>query len=426
MFRESTQPVILSNKIYISSSTSIIIWFITVLFTIFQLLLEMLTNTMTDSLMQSFNTNHIGLGILSSAFFYSFLLMQIPAGYLLDKINNRLLLSFTCFGCSVGCVFFSYSANIYLAFASRLIMGAFASFGFLGILNVSLLAFNKRFFPLMIGISQFIVMACTAIFQPIFSYYIQIYSWREVLRFYGIIGFCISSLLFIFLKKIPLSKNTDSYSDIIDKLLFILKTKQCWLACLYGFGMFSTIASFSALWGMSYLKNVYALNINEASVGVSFIFWGVAVGCVTLGFIVSYFKIYATLLRVIPSFLLVALITLMVFPSILKYKIDTVFFMIGILSSSYFLAFDIVKSSVPPRCKILALAFCNIFVMLGTIILQPLMGLIIDFYGKWYPYSYGFEYRASLLVLVFSVSISLIMSIFIKNKLTPLILVSPP
>ena len=75
MLREGAELINVDKRI---SLKSIFAWSSVALFTIFQLLLEMLTNTMTDPLMSSFNVNHTQLGLLSSAFFYAFLTMHFP------------------------------------------------------------------------------------------------------------------------------------------------------------------------------------------------------------------------------------------------------------------------------------------------------------------------------------------------------------
>src|SRR3989338_448593 len=191
MLRENSEIEILQLKINL-------IWGTAALFTIFQLFLEMLTNTMTSSFMASFNISHAGVGILSSAFFYSFLLMQFPAGAILDRFNIKWVLSVACAGCGIGCLLFGHSTTFFYAIFSRFIMGGFAAFGFLGLLKISAMWYPSKMFPFLVGFSQFLVMIMTAFGEPIASHYINKYGFRIVLNYAGYIAFVIATLIYFF------------------------------------------------------------------------------------------------------------------------------------------------------------------------------------------------------------------------------------
>ena len=201
MLRESVE---LANSVKSVSFTAILVWASASLFTIFQLLLEMLTNTMTDPLISSFNIHHWQLGLLASFFFYAFLAMQLPAGIILDRFNIKWVLSITCAGCGLGCLLFGYSSNFIYACISRSIMGAFAAFGFLGLLKVSAMWYPNKIFPFLTGFSQFLVMLVTAFSETLILHHVESYNWRIVLISAGYIGLAISLLIILFVEELSL------------------------------------------------------------------------------------------------------------------------------------------------------------------------------------------------------------------------------
>lgn len=415
MLRESAELVYLNKHISLKSALA---WSSAALFTIFQLLLEMLTNTMTDPLMSSFNVSHAELGLLSSTFFYSFLAMQLPAGIILDRFNIKWVLAITCAGCGLGCLFFGYSTNFIYACISRCVMGAFAAFGFLGLLKVSTLWYPTRIFPFLVGFSQFLVMIATAFSETLALHLVAGFGWRVVLIRAGWMAFVIAFLIILFVQNREKSQTSfDNKPKIIDSLSALVSNKQCWLASFFGFGMFSIIAAFSALWGLSYLIAIYHLQPQEAAFVLSMNFTGIALGCALFGFLSSYLYNYLMLLRVcsLASFFLVLSLTLS--PSLTWVQLNFILFFLGILCSSFFLCFDIVKKSISKEAEGIAIAFCNIFVMSGTILLQPLMGGLIDLNKIVFNNSSpNTGYQLSMIALLVTLSISFIASNFIKSN----------
>ena len=399
MFRENSGIGIFLPK-------KILIWGIVVSFTIFQLFLEMLTNTMVPSFIALFKINHTGVGILSSAFFYSFLLMQIPAGIILDRFNIQWVLAIACAGCGIGCLWFGHSTSLEEAIISRFVMGGFAAFGFLGLLKISIIWYSVKNFPFLIGFSQFLVMIITAFGEPIVSHYVNRYGFQLVLNDMGYIAFLIAIFIVLFVRhRRKIDKFKEKYYGITHSLGIAFRSKQYWLASIFSFGMFSTVTSFSALWGLTYLTKIYHLKKYEAAFGISINFSGVALGCIFFGFLASRLKNYQILLW--SGSLLALLVTLVLAYTfnLTVIQLYTFLFLLGFFSGVYFLCFDIIEKSLTPYSDTVATSFCNIIVMSSTLLLQPFIGFLIDCFGN---------YQSSMMVLVCTLSISFILSHFIK------------
>jgi len=92
-------------------------------------------------LIQAFDLNAESLGVLGGAFFYSFALMQIPMGVLLDRVGPRIVL--TVFGLvgAIGAFVFAAANTFFLAMVGRILIGA----GMASVLMGSFKIFVLRF-----------------------------------------------------------------------------------------------------------------------------------------------------------------------------------------------------------------------------------------------------------------------------------------
>jgi len=70
---------------------------------------------MIPSLMKEFSIGTVGVGFLSASFYYTYLILQVPAGILTDHIGPRRLLTVACAACSVTAILFALSRSLMTA-----------------------------------------------------------------------------------------------------------------------------------------------------------------------------------------------------------------------------------------------------------------------------------------------------------------------
>ena len=66
-----------------------LVWLSAALFVSYQFLLQASTSAMIPGLMHSFRLSVSDVGVLSASFFYPYVLLQIPAGLLVDRLGVR-------------------------------------------------------------------------------------------------------------------------------------------------------------------------------------------------------------------------------------------------------------------------------------------------------------------------------------------------
>src|SRR5436305_366534 len=108
-----------------------IVWFISTLFVIYAFCLNTAGAVFADAIKASLHISDVGVSIAAGAFIFGFALMQIPAGYLLDRYNARYIVSTALLFLALGNIFISFATNIYVYLLANLIQGMGASFDFI-------------------------------------------------------------------------------------------------------------------------------------------------------------------------------------------------------------------------------------------------------------------------------------------------------
>ncbi len=96
---------------------------VSVLF-IFSMFYRLSNAVIAPDLVRTFHLNAESLGVLGGAFFYSFALMQIPMGVLLDRIGPRYVMTIFGLTGALGAFVFSAADTFLLAILGRILLGA--------------------------------------------------------------------------------------------------------------------------------------------------------------------------------------------------------------------------------------------------------------------------------------------------------------
>ena len=133
------------------------------LFFIFSILSALFTLSMfyrvssaviAPNLMHDLGLNAENLGILGGAFFYSFALLQIPMGPMLDRMGPRIVItSFSMIG-ALGAFVFACGNSFLVVLLGRILIGAGMASALMGSMKVFLLRFSPGKFVTLIGLFQ--------------------------------------------------------------------------------------------------------------------------------------------------------------------------------------------------------------------------------------------------------------------------------
>jgi MFS family permease len=403
------------------NKTGAILLVVISLFVILQFFLQGSIGIMSSQIKVDLNLDASGISLISSAFFCSYIIMQIPAGVILDKYGMRHLpWTIICIG--VFCYLLSRCDNLYCAILTRVITGACAAFAFLAMLSCIKIYFAKRYFAFLMSLTETFSMLGVWASNWMFSQGVMKLGWRQSMLICGILSLTLAATSFILFKKLKIKKpniqREEQEKEPKWSVKKIICNKQIWLNGLFCGALYCVVTAFVSLWSIPYLGKKYNLNVVEATNLSSCVYIGIALASPFIGWLSQYVKMRKLLMpnAVICSILTTAIIYLPLPKE--NYFLHIIMFLIGASCSAYQLSFTIIGQITPVNSQGLANGVTNMICMSGAPILQVLIGLvltltqngILDGYEN---YSVG-EYQIALWII----PLTLCSSIYLARKIT--------
>jgi MFS family permease len=398
---------------------SILVYFIVSLFLCFEMAVQVSPSVMTSQLMQDFQIGAFGLGVISSVYYYTYTLMQIPAGLLFDRFNIRFVVILPLLVCSLGTYLFGHSHSLLTAALARLLMGSGSAFAFIAVLVVSSEIFDKKYFALLSGITQMLAAFGAMGGQTSLGWLVQSQGWRTTMTIIATTGFIIAFFIYFFVRyeRQTSPQKQAKNESIIANLKIIFSEKQTWFIAGYACLLWAPMAAFASLWGVPFLAEAYALSNGQATFLTSMMWLGIAIGSPVLGWWSDYLRS-----RTIPLFLcallgVVSLSILLLPTSLPLILIFILLFLLGMACSGQALTFASVKDNHSRGYLASALSFNNMAIVIAGAIFQPLIGKIIQIHSAQtlqtvVPILTASDYRVGLSVLILGLFIGMILSGF--------------
>ena len=370
----------------------------------YQFLLQSSPSVMITPLAHDLHTSELGVSLLSSAFFYTYVTLQIPAGILVDRGNIRYIYTFGMCGLALSCLCFSLSESLQSSVVFRILMGIFAAPGLVGAFYMIDQWFLKRYFSVMVGITEMCTVFGTAVGQTFLAQGVIHLGWRHTLMIYSAIGLVAATLGFALLRerkqKAPINMikiikkifvrpkiyyHTPSDSLIPkgsfkQNLKLLLKLPALWIAALISGLAFAILSAFAGFWCIPFLQNNFHLSLAHAALGSASVFSGAAICTPFMGIITDKLKNKISILMAWIFFIITLLFFPLIFlPQLPLSIICVLLVVIGMLSSVYVIPFALAKKMAPPGVNATAMGLVNVLsIVIGAPILQPLIATIID------------------------------------------------
>lgn len=403
------------------------IWAIGVSFVLFQFFIQLASGVIIDAIRQDMLLSALQAGLIGSAFYYIYTFMQIPVGLLFDRQQTRILLAGNAFLCSLGCIFFAYSNQVIFLIIGRIIIGAGASFAFVGLSHLLRTYYPLRKFGFMIGLSETLGFFIAMFGIITMGNLIADWGWRNFIKMIGSFGFLISFICWRFLPRessaipAPLASSTSllpskssspaptsslSSAKVKEQLFSIFKIPQAWINGFFVGLCFTVITVFGAMWAIPFIQVKLGCSLKEASWIDAMIFLGAAASCPLFALLASYFSRRKPLMissTVLTTSLLLGIIFL---PIHNHFLLGLLMFLAGLSCGAYMLAYSIANEISPKNALSTCTGFTNTLAMVTAPLLQPLVGLILDQYQiTSHPENSLVAYQTALLVVPIAVMI---------------------
>jgi len=345
---------------------------------------------MTQELMQDFHISASGLGHLSGLYFYAYVAMQIPTGILADTLGPRKLLTAGCMVAGLGTVLFALSPGFFWAGLGRLLIGGSVAVAFVGLLKLSSSWFPKKIYAFVAGnaISIGLIGAITA--GPPLRFLMDRFHWRQVIGATGLMTLILGVVIWFvvrdwpqekgypgFTKRIPRSSSL-SARGIWQDLFKVFKYRNTWLLFVIPGGIVGCILTFSGLWGVPFLISHHGLSPGRAASLTSILLVGWALGSPFFGWLSDQMGKRKPL-YIAGAMVAAAGWSLILFNESLSFfQLGLILFSTGFFSGCMIVSFSFVIESVPLSLSGTVSGLTNMGVMMGPMLLQPLVGSILD------------------------------------------------
>ncbi len=342
---------------------------------------------MAEELMREFSIGAAAMGNLSAFYFYSYVLMQIPTGILVDRWGPRRLLAVGALVAGAGGLVFALAPALGWAYLGRFLIGGSVAVAWIGLLKITANWFVPELFAMVSGISLLGGILGAVGAGPPLRLLMDFASWRTVML--AVAGATLAAGLGIWwvvrdcppergYADFPHQRHAIAHRPVLQGLAEVLRFRNTWLLLVIPGGYVGAVLTFSGLWGVPFLTTHYGMTAAGASLLTTMLLVAYAGASPLFGWFSD------RLGRRKPLYLgggLVALAgwSLIVYrPGLPLALLVPVLLATGFASGSMIVSFAFAKESVPAGLSGTATGMVNMGSMLGPTLLQPAVGWVLD------------------------------------------------
>ena len=338
-------------------------------------------------LTQAFAISGAVLGTLAATYFYVYTVLQIPVGVLADTLGPRKLLAGGSAIAAAGSLLFAMAPVWEVAAVGRTLVGIGVSVAFISILKVSAVWFPANRFATLAGMTMFAGNLGAVIAGAPLAWLVTLTSWRSV--FVGLA--VLSALLAVAswwrvrdrpedagLPAVNAPPSSTARLPWMHAVTRVLANRATWPAFFVNVGVGGSYLAFAGLWAVPFLQQTRGMARVDAAQHTSLLLLGVAVGSLTIGLISDRLQSRRGVMR---AFVLLYLLSWL--PWLLHVDWPQAatlgwFLLMGLLIPGFTLSWTIAKEANPVEFAGIATAVVNVGIFLGTGVLQPLVGWVVD------------------------------------------------
>lgn len=374
----------------------------------------------------SFGISGTLLGVLGSAYFYSYAIMQLPTGLMADSWGPRKTVSAFIVLAGIGSVLMGVAPSLPVAIVGRILVGLGVSTVF--VCNFKLLSewFSPRKFVIMGG--AFMAMGgIGALFSSApLAWASNVMGWRMTLVAVGIVSLLMAVLVYIFVRNRPSEMGLPVISAAPDRLQpaekiglmqgmkMVVFSGRFWPVSIWAFCVIGISFAIGGLWGGPYLMQVYGLSKAAAGGVLSTFALALILGSPVLGWLSNRFGRKTILMHC--SLVLAAVSGLMCWyvdsmPLPVLYLLFFCLFLTGGPVGPVVAAVS--KELFPISISGTSVGTVNLFPFMGGAIFQVIIGAVLTAgshaQGQYAPLSFRYMFLICLAAAVLSLAASFFM-----------------
>ena len=365
------------------------------------------------------------IGILGGAYFYSFTLLQIPLGPMLDRLLPRIVVTSSALVGAMGALLFAFGDSYLAALWGRILIGAGMAPILMGSLKVFTLQFPPERFSTLMGTFVSVGTLGSILAASPLAYFTSTIGWRMIFIIAGGTTAVLALLTFLILggeKRNPKSLASPVRSQpevrVLESFRLILGSLTFWQIGMVAFFRFGISMGLQGLWLGPYLMDIKGYS----PIQTGHLLILSAIGMIVAGPISGQFS--DRVFRSSKSVGLwgLSLYALSLLPLIGIFKIESplwfglILFFNGFFNTFGMMVYPHAKDLFPVTISGTVMTGVNFFTMAGAAILIPALGKIIESFPRMgHSYPAG-AYHLSFLICFIGMAASLVFYAFSKKS----------
>ena len=394
-------------------------WSVAVSFYFYQFLLQVIPSVLKPEIQETFHLSGQQFGSMAAYFLYAYAAMQIPAGLLLDRYGPRYVLPLATLVCALGAALFAIATDYPTAALARILAGVGSAFAVIGCFKVAAMQFSPKHFSFMTGLTIMIGMSGAAFGQGWVGPIVHgMPRWQDIFQIFASIGVALAIAMMLFIPgrashEVPEVK---SLSMLKAELFLVLSNPCTWVAALYAGLMYVPTLGLGEAWGIAFLVEGHGLSRDAAHQVLPTLFLGWAIGSIMFGFLSEF--ISRSWLMISSSLVVWLICRTMLQSNFVGLCVTSwmgVFFILGLFSAGFILAFTSAKETNPEEMAATSSGVMNTMNTLCGALAQQGIGAMLDqqllLNGRVVPILA--DYHTALYMIVYAMMGSLILSVIL-------------
>lgn len=358
--------------------------FLYMLFYFYDYLLQTSFSVLPQAMQVKYGITTESFGFLSAAFFYGYVIFQIPLGYCLDRIGLKYTAILCAACCATGSALFYVSPTFEALFFARFLIGA----GTACACVMSVYAVSTWLLPdyFSVGVGMVQVAGCLgSIFgQAAGSWITNQFGWNLTMQLMIYFGLLLL-VIYLFLPKHSMYRKTIAIEQVrIKELPRLLINKQVVIIAILGFISWAPVSVLAASWMVRLLNHNLGWSQHESANWLTSFWIGLAIASIFIGKISDKMQSRQRIVLIAFFVQCICGVALAATKSFTPLFLVSVLFLLGAAASVQTLSFVLTAESVERKVYGAAAALVNMTAASSGGIINPIFGIVVAHTGSYY------------------------------------------
>ncbi|MPL68081.1 putative sulfoacetate transporter SauU [bioreactor metagenome] len=257
-----------------------------------------------DSVMIDFSIHQAAeLGLLASIYFYTYALLQVPAGFLADRYGPRLTVSAALLLAACGAAILGLTDSMTGLYGGRFLASIGVSLLYVNIIKIQAEWFRVREFGTICGLLTMFGNGGALLAATPLAIIVDSLGWRASFYIIGGYSLVMAVICWVIVRDRPTDVNLPSIaeverregikqmslapenSNVIDDMKVVFGNYYTWTPFWASVAIFGVYMSFAGIWGVPYFMQIYDMSrVNAANLMMAVVI-GNMVGAPLLGYL---------------------------------------------------------------------------------------------------------------------------------------------